>query len=443
MSNPYGTAITNLAPYRVEVPVSTKLEKPGDPAFLRNKVDHYYNVRLEGQCGGKHPMKGRVPGAGSIRLRSNDYLCISRHPHLIQTEIDCLRTVGHGDSISRSFLHHYRDVSSLFEERLADLMQAEAAVLVNSGYGANVGLIQSIARDDVPVYIDMKAHISLWEGVRSGGGKAIPIRHNDVGHLRRMAAMHGPGVVVVDAVYSLDGDICPLVELIEVTEEFDCVLVVDETHSFGAMGPAGSGLCVQENLAHRVHFRTIGLSKAVACRGGAIICSERNAEFLRYESIQAIFSTSVLPYEVAGYNAALDIFEREPWRQQNLKNNHRHLLSQLDALGYNVSSSKAQIIALEVGDIQETTKLRDALESRGVFGSIFMPPATPEKRCLMRFTVNCELTDAEISRVVDACKDIKEELCVDQWSSTRRKTRGLAASAASHAQPSSAAAYFG
>ena len=440
MSTLSSTAFATVAPSLTELQTSRKSKTSRDPAFLRNKVDHYYTVRLEGQCGGKHPMKGRVPGPDSVRLRSNDYLCISRHPHLVQTEIDCLRTVGHGDSISRSFLHHYRDVSSVFEERLATLMQAEAAVLVNSGYGANVGLIQSIARDDVPVYIDMKAHISLWEGVRSGGGKAIPIRHNDVGHLRRMASTHGPGVVVVDAVYSLDGDICPLAELIEVSEDFDCVLVVDETHSFGAMGPSGAGFCVQENLAHRVHFRTIGLSKAVACRGGAILCTERNAEFLRYESIQAIFSTSVLPYEVAGYNAALDIFEREPWRQQALKKNHRQLLSKLDALGYNVSSSKAQIIALEVGDIQETTRLRDALESRGVFGSIFMPPATPEKRCLMRFTVNCELTDAEISHVVDVCKDIKEELGVDQWSSSRRKTRGLASGNASHAHRSSAAA---
>ncbi len=150
---------------------------------------------------------------------------------------------------------------------------------------------------------------------------------------------------------------------------------------------------MQQNLAHRVHFRTIGLSKAVACRGGAIVCSQRNAEFLRYESIQAIFSTSVLPYEIAGYNAALDIFRDEPWRQRQLKVNHEFLHRNLSTLGYNVSASKAQIIALEVGDIQETTRLRDALESRGVFGSIFMPPATPEKRCLMRFTVNCELTE--------------------------------------------------
>ena len=440
MSNQYTTGLPTFPPHRVEIQGSLQSAKAEDPAFLRSKVDHYYNVRLEGQCGGKHPMKGRVPGQGSIRLRSNDYLCISRHPHLIQAEIECLRAVGHGDSISRSFLHHYRDVSSLFEERLANLMQAEAAVLVNSGYGANVGLIQSIARDEVPVYIDMKAHISLWEGVRSGGGKAIPVRHNDVGHLRRMTSVHGPGVIVVDAVYSLDGDICPLAELIEVADEFDCVLVVDETHSFGAMGPAGAGFCVQEGLAQRVHFRTIGLSKAVACRGGAIICSERNAEFLRYESIQAIFSTSVLPYEVAGYNAALDIFYQEPWRQHSLKKNHRHLQSKLDALGYNVSTSKAQIVALEVGDIQETTRLRDALESRGVFGSIFMPPATPEKRCLMRFTVNCELTDAEIDRVVDVCKDIRQELRVDQWSSTRRKSRGVAGNTGSFSQPSSAAA---
>lgn len=395
------------------------------PTFLAKHVDYYFNERLAKECGGIHPMKGLAPSRDSVRLRSNDYLCLARHPHFINAEIACLKERGHGDAISRSFTHHYDDILSRFEKRLSALMRAEAAVLVNSGYGANVGVVQAIAREGTPVYIDMKAHISLWEGIISGGGKPVPVRHNDTVHLSRMIALHGPGVIVVDAVYSLDGDICPLAEILDIVESNDCVIVVDETHSFGAMGPDGAGFAVREGLAHRVHFRTLGLSKAVPSRGGAILCSQRYAEFLRYESVQAIFSTTVLPHEVAGYDAALDIFRDEPWRQQRVNENHRRLKIALSELGYNVESSKAQIIALEAGDIRTTTRLRDALEARGVFGSIFMPPATPQKRCLMRFSVNCGLSEREIGHTIEVCAEVRGELDVANWSSSRRKRRSI------------------
>lgn len=403
----------------------TEVYQKPEPDFLARRVNHYYDQRLGAECGGIHPMKGRVPNVGSIRLRTNDYLCIARHPYFVEAEIAALREFGHGDSISRSFIHHYDDPLSRFEKRLAQLMRAEAAVLVNSGYGANVGVVQAIINEGTPVYVDMKAHISLWEGIKSGGGKIVPFRHNDIQNLARLTKVHGAGVVIVDAVYSLDGDICPLREMLAVVEDSGSVIVVDETHSFGAMGEAGAGLVVSQGLSDRVHFRTVGLSKAVASRGGAIICSHRHAEFLRYESVQAIFSTTVLQHEVAGYNAALDIFEREPWRRDVLHANHDRLHAGLADLGYNVESSRAQIIALEAGDIQTTTRLRDALESRGVFGAIFMPPATPQKRCLMRFTVNCGLTPAEIDHVIEVCGEIRHELDVENWASTKRKNRTM------------------
>ncbi len=153
------------------------------------------------------------------------------------------------------------------------------------------------------------------------------------------------------------------------------------------------------------------------------MCSQRNAEFVRYELLPVIFSTQVLAHEVAGYNAALDIFASEPWRQRQLHANHRYLAQGLDSLGYNVGASKSQIIALEAGEILETIKLRDALESRGVFGSIFLPPATATKRCIIRFTVNCGLTDAELDRVLAVCAEIRDEVGLASWPSTRRRRR--------------------
>jgi CAI-1 autoinducer synthase len=178
---------------------------------------------------------------------------------------------------------------------------------------------------------------------------------------------------------------------------------------------------VAAGLAERVHFRTVGLSKAVASRGGILVCSKRNAEYFRYESLPAIFSTSVMQHEVAGFSAALDIFESEEWRRTRLHANHAYLKNGLDALGYNVDASKAQIIALEAGDIRQTTALRDALESRGIFGAIFFPPATPEKRCLVRFTLNCSLDRGDLDRVLGVCAEIREEVGMADWRSTRRK----------------------
>jgi CAI-1 autoinducer synthase len=396
---------------------------PSDPAFLFDRVECYYRERLEGSWKGRHPMKGLSPGPAAIKLRSNDYLCLAGDPRVIEAEVRALQAGGHGDSVSRTFVHHEADGLNAFEQRVAQLMGAEAAVLANSGYCANVGLIQAICRPETPVYLDMKAHLSLWEGVRSAGATPTPFRHNDAEHLDRLISRFGPGVIVIDALYSIDGNIAALADFVAVAERRGCALAVDETHSFGTHGPGGAGLVAALGLSSRVHFRTVGLSKAVASRGGFVACSQRNAEFLRYESLPVIFSTQVLAHEVAGYNAALDIFASEPWRQLQLHANHRYLVQGLDSLGYNVELSKSQIIALEAGEILDTIKLRDALERREIFGAIFLPPATPAKRCLIRFTVNCGLSRAELDRVLAVCAGIRDEVGLASWPSTRRRGR--------------------
>ena len=416
---------------------------PDDPAFIRERASDYYVRRKIELWQGRHPLQGRTPRPGDIQVRSNDYLCLAGHPHIIESEIAALRAGGHGDAVSRVWIHHERDIIREFEQRVAAFLQAEDAVLCSSGYTANVGLLQSFATRGSPVYLDMKAHISLHEGVVSAGARPFLFRHNDPASLDRLLATHGPGLVAVDALYSTDGDLAPLKEFVEICERYGAALIADETHSFGAQGPNGAGLVVAAGLAERVHFRTIGLSKAVASRGGIVACSRRNAEYFRYESLPAIFSTSVMQHEVAGYDAVLDVFESEDWRRDALHANHAYLKSGLDGLGYNVETSKTQIIALEAGDIQQTTMLRDALESRGVFGAIFFPPATPEKRCLIRFTVNCGLSRSELDRIVEVCADIRDEVGMAEWRSTRRKAADGAKNAGNGASAATAPALSG
>lgn len=423
-----------------------QVEAPSDPDFICARSNDYYLRRKVELWRGRHPLQGRSPRPGDIKVRSNDYLCLAEHPHVIESEIAALRAGGHGDAVSRVWIHHEHDAIRCFEQRVAALTQAEDAVLCSSGYTANVGLVQCFATRGAPVYLDMKAHISLHEGVVSAGAEPVLFRHNDPQSLDRMLAATGPGLVAVDALYSTDGDMAPLHELVEVCERHGAALIVDETHSFGAQGPKGAGLVVAAGLAHRVHFRTIGLSKAVASRGGVIVCSRRNAEYFRYESLPAIFSTSVIQHEVAGFDAVLDILENEEWRRTSLHAKHAYLRDGLDELGYNVEASKAQIVALEAGDIRQTTLLRDALESRGVFGAIFFPPATPEKRCLVRLTLNCGLSRAQLDRIIEVCADIREEVGMADWRATRRKSASPArasGSASSGQAPAQAPALLG
>ncbi len=394
-----------------------------EPRLLRNRTDEYFVARIAGEYKGMHPMKSLTPDASAIQMRNNDYLCLAKDKRVVQAVVNSLQNVGHGDAISRVWVHNQPSSLNDFEHRMATLMEAEDGVLCASGYAANVGLIQAIAKPDTPIYIDMFAHLSLWEGVSSAKATARPFRHNDAKHLRTLISRYGPGLVVVDSLYSTTGNFCLLEEIVEVATEGECIIIVDETHSFGTHGKDGAGLVVEKGLSDRVHFRTVGLSKAVASRGGIVICSERNAEFIRYEAYPAIFSTSVLPHEVAGYNVVLDILKTDQWRRDHLHANHAYLVKELAALGYNVADSKSQIISLEPGDYEKTILLRDALEKRGLFGSIFFPPASPRSRCSIRLTVNCSLTEQQLERSVEICRDIRDEVRLQEWSSTLRLQR--------------------
>jgi len=393
------------------------------PEFVSLRVDQYYRERVRDTWDGGHIMRGRTPGADALQLCSNDYLALASHPAILKAMAESIRRDGNGLLMSGIFLHGACPQIEL-EQRLADFMRAESGVLCQSGYAANTGLIQTIADERTPVYADMMAHMSLWEGIKSAGARAITVYHNDVEHLERQILRHGPGIVVVDSIYSTTGSLAPLREIVEICEAQGCVLVADESHSLGTHGPNGEGLVVELGLAERVHFRTASLAKAFAGRAGFITCSMRFNEYFKFESNPAIFSSTLLPHEVRGLDATLSVVRQEGWRRQRLHANAGYLRTQLDALGYNLNDSQAQIVSLEAGTERQTIVLREALESRGIFGSIFCAPATPKSRALMRFSVNAGLTDTELERIVAACRDIREEVDLASWPSTRRKLRG-------------------
>ena len=392
------------------------------PDFVTKTVQE--KIVIQGRHRLDRLLSGQRPQPGAIRLHTNDYLCLAHHPRIVDAEVDALQGSGHGDSISRVFTHRHDDPYRAFERQLARQTEAEDAVLCMSGYCANVGLIQALTGPSVPVYLDMFAHASLWEGAKSAGAVARPFRHNDPEHLERQVAANGPGLVAVDAIYSTTGTIAPLADLVTVAEQNGCALLVDETHSFGAQGSDGGGLVPALGLSSRVHFRTLGLSKAVASRGGAVLCSAPVADLFRYEALPMIFSTSVLAHEVAGFEAALAVIRDEPWRRDRLHANHAKLRAALDGLGYNVDASDAQIIGLEAGTEDSVLLLRQTLEAHGIHGAVFCAPATPKNRALVRLSVHCGLSAADIERVIAVCAAIRDTVGLADWASTRRR-RGI------------------
>ncbi|MGP8436256.1 alpha-hydroxyketone-type quorum-sensing autoinducer synthase [Paraburkholderia fungorum] len=392
---------------------------PSLPAFVASRVEQYYSERVTDTWGGGHIMRGRIPGPDAVYLSSNDYLAIARHPDIIRSMSRTLRSDGNGLLMSGIFLHG--DCPQLkFENRLAAFMHAEAGVLCQSGYAANIGLIQSIASARTPVYVDMMAHMSLWEGIRCAGAVPVPFRHNDAAHLEQQIVRYGQGVVLVDSIYSTNGSVCPLVAFAEVCDRHECVFVVDESHSLGTHGPRGAGLVVELGLESRVAFRTASLAKAFAGRAGFISCPARFQEYFKFESNPAIFSSTLLPHEISGLDATLSVIEGADRRRRRLASNAAWLRERLTSLGYNLNGSESQIIALEAGTEQRTILLRDALESRGIFGSVFCAPATARNRALIRLSIHAALTDAQIERLVSVCRDIRSEVELDSWPSSRR-----------------------
>ncbi|MBI3530470.1 MAG: quorum-sensing autoinducer CAI-1 synthase [Betaproteobacteria bacterium] len=402
-------------------PTGTQLSPPPElPDFLTVRVERYYRERVRNTWGGRHILHGRQPGPNALHLSSNDYLALSRHPRILAATAGTLARDGNGMLMSGIFLHG-ESPQLEFETNLARYMQAEAGVLCQSGYCANTGLIQSIANDQVPVYADMLAHMSLWEGIRSAGAPGVMFHHNDPEHLERQILRHGPGVILVDTVYSTNGSVCPLREIADIAAVRGCVLVADESHSLGTHGPNGEGLVVELGLADRVHFRTVSLAKAFAARAGFIACAAHFTEYFKFESLPAIFSSTLLPHEVAGLAATMDVIRTEGWRREKLRANSTYLREGLDCLGYNLNGSQSQIIALEAGTESQTIILRDALEERGIFGSVFCAPATPKNRSMVRLSLHCALNQDELDRILGACGEIRSKTGFDQWPSTRRR----------------------
>src|SRR6478736_2965675 len=298
--------------------------EPGLSVKLRHRIAAEFQARWEIEWGGKFVTHGGAPGANAVRLDGNDYLGITGHPTVVQAQLDALRR-GQEFVIQSGVFQAEGGPASQFEKCLAAWLGKEDGLLCQSGYTANLGLLQVIADPQTPVYLDSLAHMSLWEGVRAAQAPAHAFRHNDPEHLARLAQRHGPGLVIVDSVYSTTGAVCPLERMVEVAEAQGCMILVDESHSLGTHGPEGRGLCAELGLTHRVHFITASLAKAFAARAGVFTVPEELRAFMVAHSYPGIFSSCLLPHEIAGLAATLDVIRASDDARARLHANTRRL----------------------------------------------------------------------------------------------------------------------
>lgn len=367
--------------------------------------------RFRGTRGGRRPFAPKAPGGRAIVLTCSDYLALAEHPAITDAMIDSLRGVdGAAAPVPAPCLPDDHPQILLGAE-FARHLGARAGVLCSSGWTANTGLMQVVAGPDVPVYLDALAHMSLWEGARTAGAELAYFRHNDLDHLRRRLEVGGSGVIAVDAVYSTDGTVCPLPGLVEIAEEFDCLLVVDESHSLGTHGEHGEGLVAALGLTGRVDFRTASLAKALPGRAGLIACDRPGfADYFTHTALPAVFSSTLLPHDVAGLSAALKVVREEGRRRDRLAAVTRRLRDGLASLGYRLVESDTQIIALETGSEADATLMRDALVDRDIFSAALFPPTASVGRTLVRLSAHAGLTDKDVNRVLGACEALLPRL---------------------------------
>ena len=399
---------------------ATPISFPATPEIIADQVNRHYE-RVARDWGGRNLFLGRTPKRGEILMVSSDYLSLANHRRVVDAQIEELQRVGNGMMMSGLLVQQERSPNRILERELADFLKAEDCIVCQSGYTANAGLVQSLASKEVPIYIDSLAHMSFYAGIRRVEISVVPFRHNSMDSLEKRVAAYGPGIILVDSVYSTIGTVCPLQSVAEISQRFECVLVVDESHSLGTHGPRGKGMVVDKKLTGKVHFRTASLAKAFCGRGGIIAGNAREIDFIRFKAHPFIFSAAMLPHEVAGFRAILELISADSAGRKRLRYNARYLREGLIKLGYNLNGSRSQIVSLEPGTELCVRKARDALEREGIFGAAFGPPATAKKHSLIRFAVHRSLSRPDLERIVAVCDRIKPEVGMEQWPSTRRR----------------------
>ncbi|MBI4690636.1 MAG: pyridoxal phosphate-dependent aminotransferase family protein [Nitrospirae bacterium] len=342
-------------------------------------------------------------GKKMIMIGSNNYLGLTNHPKVKEAAIDAVKKYGSGCAGSR-FLNGTLDIHVELENKLARFMRKEAALVFSTGFQVNLGVISALIGKDDIVIIDKMDHASIIDGCRLSYGEIKKFRHNDMADLKRvLEENNGRGkLIVVDGVFSMEGDIANLPEIVDLAKKYKARTMVDDAHGIGVLGKSGRGTAEHFGLEEEVDLLMGTYSKSLASIGGFIAGSENTVHYIKHFARSLIFSASPPPASIAAVSAAIDIIENEPERRERLWENTKRMLNGFKRLGFEIGASETPIIPIILEENEVAFKMAMMLQEEGVFANVAVSPAVPNGKALIRTSYMATHTSEHLDIVLNA-----------------------------------------
>ena len=351
-------------------------------------------------------------GKELVMLGSNNYLGLTNHPEVKEAAAVALAMFGTGCAGSR-LLNGTLDIHLELEERLAKFLGREDVLTFATGYQVNLGVLSCLLRRSDIALLDGLNHASIIDGCRLSFGKAHKYLHNDMADLEKKLAnisSEKGKMIVVDGVFSMEGDTAKLPEIVELKNRYGARLMVDDAHGIGVFGDDGRGTPEHFGLEDQVDLVMGTFSKSLATVGGFIAGSSDVIDFIRHEARSAIFSAAPPPSSMAAAIKALEIIEREPQRRKNLWENARFMKREFETLGFDTGLSESPVIPLVVGEDLDAFTMTLKLQERGVFANPVVSPAVPKGRSMMRTSYMATHTMEHLELALEAFAAVGREM---------------------------------
>ncbi len=353
-----------------------------------------------------------IKGKELLMFGSNNYLGLTTHPKLKKAAIDAIEKYGTGCTGSR-FLNGTLDLHEELEAKLADFFGKEDCIVFSTGFQTNLGTVSAIARKGDVLITDKLDHASIVDGCRLSFGAVKRYPHNSMKDLNKV--LHGikkdaGKLIVVDGIFSMEGDIADLPGIVKLAKEYGAQVMVDDAHAIGVLGEHGAGTAEHFGLEDSVDLIMGTFSKSFATIGGFIVGEKKVITFIRHQARALIFSASIPPPAAATVLAALEIIKQEPERRKKLWHNTNKMLKGLKEIGYDIGSSETPIIPLMIGDDTKTINFWHELYENGIFANPIIPPAVPPGRSLIRTSYMATHTDEDLAEALDIYKKVGKKL---------------------------------
>ncbi|HNI68036.1 MAG TPA: 8-amino-7-oxononanoate synthase [Nitrospira sp.] len=343
-----------------------------------------------------------LDGREVIQLSSNNYLGLATHPTVVEAAVAATRQYGAGSGAARlvcGSLPPHQDL----ETALARFKGTESALTFAAGYLANIGVIPSLIGKDGLILADRLCHASLLDGCRLSGAMFRVYHHRDMHHLERLLARRPVGkstLIVTDGLFSMDGDIAPMKDIVQLAERYDAMIYVDDAHGTGILGPTGRGTLEHCNVESRVPYHMGTLSKALGSAGGYLTGSASFIAYLVNSCRSFTYTTAPTPGSAAAAMAALQVIQREPERRARPWSNRARLAQGLSRLGFHLAASESPILPIIVGDPDRAMTMAQSLLDHGVYAPAIRPPTVPPATSRIRLTITADHTDEQIDRAL-------------------------------------------